>query len=60
MGADGRGTDLHWVALFCLVMAHHVVVDKVTDWYGDKEVTIGLGRIVASLCHRSSTSYQIC
>jgi hypothetical protein len=49
VGADGRGTDLHWVALFCLVMAHHVVVDKVTDWYGDKEVTIGLGRIVASL-----------
>ena len=34
-----RGTDAHWLVLFCVVMVHHLLVDKITEWYGDASQT---------------------
>jgi hypothetical protein len=28
------GTDAQICALYCCVMAHHILADKITDWYG--------------------------
>jgi hypothetical protein len=38
-GGGRYGTDLQVAALFLVVMAHHILVDKITDWYGNPAET---------------------
>jgi hypothetical protein len=33
------GSDVQQLALFCVVMAHHVAADLITHWYGDASTT---------------------